>query len=99
MSSPFKSIQRGLQETIAYAQGSQEGTRTHLAAKVDVKAIRKKANMTQKEFASTFRISLGTLRHWERGDRIPRGPALVLLNIIDTAPQSILDIIHHKKVA
>ena len=46
--------------------------------------------MTQVEFASVFSISLGTLRHWERGDRIPRGPALVLLNLVSKDPQTIL---------
>jgi hypothetical protein len=32
--------------------------------------------LTQNEFAAKFCISLGTLRHSERGDRKPRGPAL-----------------------
>ena len=44
----------------------------------DVKAIREKVGMKQTEFAASFGISLGTLRHWERGDRKPRGPALAL---------------------
>jgi len=35
-------------------------------------------------------IFLGTLRHWERGDRYPTGPALVLLNIIEKDPQAVL---------
>jgi putative transcriptional regulator len=46
--------------------------------------------MTQAEFASTFGISLGTLRHWERGDRTPRGPALVLLNVLAKDPQAVI---------
>jgi putative transcriptional regulator len=29
-----------------------------------------------------------TLRHWERGDRSPRGATLVLLNLIDRDPKS-----------
>ncbi len=34
--------------------------------------------MSQVEFAASFGISLGTLRHWERGDRQPQGPARAL---------------------
>jgi len=29
------------------------------------------------------------LRHWERGDRRPNGPALVLLNLIARDPQAV----------
>ena len=46
--------------------------------------------MSQPEFAATFGISLGTLRHWERGDRDPQGPALVLLNVIKNNPKAVL---------
>ncbi|PID73356.1 MAG: hypothetical protein CSB33_04305 [Desulfobacterales bacterium] len=46
--------------------------------------------MTQIEFASAFGISVGTLRHWERGDRSPQGPARVLLNIVAKEPQAVL---------
>ncbi len=42
--------------------------------------------MSQSEFASAFGISVSTLRHWERGDRTPQGPALVLLNVVAKEP-------------
>jgi hypothetical protein len=29
-------------------------------------------------------------RHWERGDRVPQGPALVLLNVVDKEPKAVL---------
>ena len=32
----------------------------------------------------------GQLRVWERGDRTPRGPALVLLNVIERNPQAVI---------
>ncbi len=93
MSKAFDTIQKGLQEALDYAQGNEKGGKVYHPSKVDVKAIRKKAQMTQNEFAATFGISLGTLRHWERGDRIPRGPALVLLHIIDKSPQTVLNLL------
>ena len=46
--------------------------------------------MSQNEFASAFGISVSTLRHWERGDRQPRGPALVLLNVVAKETKAVL---------
>ena len=46
--------------------------------------------MSPSEFASAFGISVSTLRHWERGDHIPQGPALVLLNVIAKEPDVVL---------
>ena len=62
----------------------------HVPAVVDVKTVRESTGLTQEEFAATFAISLGALRHWERGDRKPRGTALVLLNVIARDPQAVL---------
>jgi putative transcriptional regulator len=62
----------------------------HAPAKVDVKAVRRRTGLTQAEFAAKFAISLGTLRHWERGDRTPRGTALVLLNVIAREPRAVM---------
>ena len=44
-----------------------------------MKAVRDKTGLTQLEYVAKFAISPGTLRHWERGDRRPRGTARVLL--------------------
>jgi putative transcriptional regulator len=41
-------------------------------------------------FASAFGISVSTLRHWERDDRTPQCPALVLLNVISKEPEAVL---------
>lgn len=89
----FESIRQGLQEAIGFAEGDTRHTRVFDATSIDVKHIRTKVGMTQEEFAAAFRISLGTLRHWERGDRTPRGPALVLLNLIQKDPAAILRVL------
>ena len=57
---------------------------------VDVKNIRTQVGMSQNEFASAFGISVNTLRHWERGDRTPQGPALVLLNVVAKEHKAVL---------
>lgn len=91
MSDAFNSIKKGLQEAIAHANGDERGVRRHRPRAVDVKAVRAKLGMTQEQFAARFGFSAATLRHWERGDRSPRGPALTLLNVIERSPQAVMD--------
>jgi len=90
MSEAFDSIRQGLNEAIEFAQGQETTALVHEFSAPDVKAIRENLGMTQTELAATFGISLGTLRHWERGDRKPRGPALVLLSVLAHEPDSVL---------
>lgn len=86
----FNSIKQGLHEALAYSQGKQIKAVVHHLAPLDVKNIRAGIGMTQNEFAIAFGISVSTLRHWERGDRIPHGPARVLLNIVAKDPTAVL---------
>lgn len=90
---PFESIKQGLIESIEYANGDLKKAKTHKIPRVEVKSIRQRIGMTQPEFAAAFHISLATLRHWERGDRLPQGPALVLLNLVARKPQTIRNIL------
>ena len=90
MSTAFDNIKQGLQEAIEHARGNEAGVRVHRPRTVDVKALRAKVGMTQEQFAARFGFSTATLRHWERGDRTPRGPALVLLNVIERNPRAVI---------
>lgn len=90
MSEFLKSIKQGLKEAVDYSDGKCPQAVVHEYSSVDVKSIRSKMGMSQTEFASAFGISVSTLRHWERGDRVPHGPALVLLNVVEREPQAVL---------
>jgi putative transcriptional regulator len=91
MSKAFESISKGLRQAIAHQRGKRvRGMKLHLPEKVDVKEVRRRTGLTQEQFAAKFAISLGTLRHWERGDRMPRGTALVLLNVIAKEPRAVM---------
>lgn len=90
MGKAFDSIRQGLTEAIAHAKGEPVGVRLHEPAPVDVVAVRTRLGLTQAQFAARFGFSVATLRHWERGDRKPQGPALVLLNVIDREPQAVM---------
>jgi putative transcriptional regulator len=91
MSKVADSIRRGLQEALAYADGTADASayQVHVPATIDVKAIRAKLAMTQEEFAGRFGFSVSTLRHWEQGTRQPEGPTRAYLLVIDRAPAAV----------
>ena len=93
MSKAFEEISAGLNDAIAHARGRKSGVIVHEPETIDVKAIGKKTGMSQQRFCTTFGISLGTLRHWEQGLRSPRGPARVLLKVVDHIPGAVIQAI------
>jgi putative transcriptional regulator len=86
-----ESIRRGLEEAVAYAEGTADVSRygVNIPTDIDVKAIRAKLNMTQEEFAGQFGFSINTLRHWEQGRRVPEGPTRAYLLVIDRNPKAV----------
>lgn len=86
----FDSIRQGLNEAIAHARGEPVTARIHTLTPPDIKALRRGLGLTQEQFAARLGFSVATLRHWERGDRKPQGPALVLLNIVQREPRAVL---------
>ncbi|HSI57581.1 MAG TPA: helix-turn-helix domain-containing protein [Ideonella sp.] len=86
----FESIRQGLGEAIAHAKGDVQGVRVFSPEAVDVASVRGRLGLSQSQFAARFGFSVSTLRHWERGDRRPQGPALVLLNLIARDPQGVM---------
>ncbi len=90
MGKAFASIRAGLVEAIDHASGKASRARARRVEPLDVKVIRARVGMSQTEFATSFGISLGTLRHWERGDRQPHGPAKVLLTVLAREPRAVL---------
>jgi putative transcriptional regulator len=89
MNEVYESIKQGLHEAIEFAQGNKNGAKIHKVATLDVKKLRQKIGISQNEFAIAFGVSPGTLRRWENGETSPRGPALVLLNLLQKKPQAI----------
>ncbi len=83
-------IRQGLAEAIEHAKRRQADVKVYQPAKVDVAAVRGRLGFTQAQIASRFGMSAATVRHWERGDRSSKGPARVLLNLIDRDPKDVL---------
>lgn len=61
--------------------------------RIDVAALRKNLNMTQKEFAQSYCIKLQTLRNWEQEKRAPDSTTLAYLTCIAHHPKEILKIL------
>ena len=54
-----------------------------------VRDLRRRARLTQLEFASRLGVPVETIRNWEQGKRMPRGPARALLAVIAHAPDTV----------
>lgn len=54
-----------------------------------VRALRRRAQLTQQEFAARLGVPVETIRNWEQGKRAPRGPARALLAVIAHAPDAV----------
>lgn len=54
-----------------------------------VRDLRRRAQLTQAEFAAKLGVPIETIRNWEQGKRSPRGPARALLAVIAHAPETV----------
>ena len=79
---------RSARRARVFAHGETEkGFVVHVPAQVDVKAVRAKLGMTQRQFAERFGFSYDAVRDWEAGRRRPERAARVLLTVIDYKPE------------
>lgn len=52
--------------------------------------VRHKVGLSQDAFAARLGLPVATVRNWEQGKRLPRGPARALLRMIAKAPETAL---------
>ena len=60
-----------------------------MATSPAVRDLRRRARLTQQEFAARLGVPVETIRNWEQGKRVPRGPARALLAVIAHAPETV----------
>jgi putative transcriptional regulator len=92
MSKVGKSLLKGAHEALSYAKGHKAGTKTHhikVPKVVNVRAIRKKLDMSRATFAEHYGFSKRTLEKWEQGTRQPEGAARAFLTVIDRQPKMV----------
>lgn len=82
----FDQIAEGLNEALAVARGEAEPYKLHVPAEIDVKAIRVRTGLTQKDFASTFGFGFDQLKQWEQGRSRPVQAMRAYLLLINSEP-------------
>ena len=76
-----------LDANLKVAKGTKAPKSVYVVLKpAEIKAIRAGVGMSQSVFASTFRLSLDTLKGWEQGKRKPDAAAANFLRIIKADP-------------
>jgi putative transcriptional regulator len=55
----------------------------------NVRLLRERLGLSQEDFAKRFQFSLRTIQEWEQRRRVPDGPALTLLRVIESDPQAV----------
>jgi len=89
----FEGLCESLNQAIAIEKGTAKPSRKFTYEPIDIRKIREKHDLSQKQFANKLGISASTLRNWEQGIRKPEGPANVLLRIIDAHPELLNDLL------
>jgi len=74
---------------IVELRDGQEFPLQHETVPLAVRDLRRRACLTQMEFAAKLGVPVETIRNWEQGKRAPRGPARALLAVIAHAPDTV----------
>ena len=90
----FSTLVASIKEAGQIKRGNKKPSRIFTITPPSIKAIRKKLNLSQNDFALMIGISLGTLQNWEQGRREPDGPAKALLKIASKNPKAVMEALH-----
>jgi putative transcriptional regulator len=90
----YAEVKEGLEEMVAIEKGQKKPTRVHrFFTSAEIKALREKAGVSQRTFATMLGVSYRTLQDWEQGRRVPTGPAMNLLRLYDAMPEAITKVL------
>ena len=86
-------LEESANEILAHVKGERRipTRRVVLPDEVDVTLIRKRAGMSQAEFAHAFCINPRTLQEWEQGRRKPDATTRAYLAVIAKNRQAVLE--------
>ncbi len=82
----------GLENAIEYVRGDESKAREHTlrtVPEIDVRTLRERLGMTQRQFAEHYCFSMRSVQNWEQGRRTPEGAAQVLLAVIAHEPGAV----------
>lgn len=76
-------------QALEFAQGKADNFVVHIADEIDTARIRKRINMSQRQFADYFGVNLRTIQEWEQGRATPSRTARAFLMVIDREPDAV----------
>jgi putative transcriptional regulator len=83
----IEKLAESLKEVSLFSEGKLElKVTTIVPPRIDVKQVRAKVNLSQKEFADHYGFTVAAIRNWEQGIREPEGPTRTLLALIEQNP-------------
>jgi len=84
----FKELNANLKEAVKVAKGTSAPKSVYVVlSPAEIKAIRASVRMSQAIFASSFQLSLDTIKGWEQGKRKPDAAAANYLRMIQADPE------------
>lgn len=90
-STDFNQLIDSIKEAGEIRRGEKKASRSFEFKAEDIKKVRKNLNKSQDEFALMIGVSVATLRNWEQGRRVPRGPAQALLKVTSKNPKAVIE--------
>ncbi len=90
----FSKLVASIKEAGEIKAGRKKPSRKYEVRPPDIKMVREKLQVTQKEFAMLIGVSTRTLQNWEQGRRKPEGPANALLKVATKNPKAVLEALH-----
>jgi putative transcriptional regulator len=75
---------------LAHVRGAIKLESYYLPGPVDVRAIRRRAGMSQAKFAAAFALNPRTLQDWEQHKSEPDGAVRAYLTVIDRNPDAVV---------
>jgi putative transcriptional regulator len=90
----FSKLVASIKEAGEINAGRKKPSRKYEIKPPDIKMVREKLHVSQKEFAMMIGVSTRTLQNWEQGRRKPVGPANALLKIASKNPKAVLEALH-----
>ena len=90
----FSKLVASIKEAGEIKAGLKKPSRKYEIKPPEIKMVREKLRVSQKEFAMMIGVSTRTLQNWEQGRRKPVGPAKALLKIAAKNPKAVLEALH-----
>ena len=85
----FSNLAESIKQAGRIKKGKLKAARVFEVNPLDIKTIREKLHLSQREFAFMIGVSVSTLQNWEQGRRRPEGPARALLKVAAENPDAV----------